>query len=407
MPKDKKPSPKKDQLTARDAHYRDNMHEILDSIREQSPSYKDENFKRWVVTTYQGVQGVLKNTTGCGRDASVSAEDTWGRVLAQNPKGAFGMLDVDGEEHRRLRSSITKEFSPKQVALLSPMIECVANELIDKLKALDSFDLIESLAAPFPTIVISNVLGVDKKDQEQFKRWSNEWVHNIGPGVSKEAAAQGEKAYRSLSDYFDKAVQDRANQDTGDLLSRLIHQQDAQCQLSSQEIVTLSLLLILAGNLTSTDVIGNGIVALIKHPGELNRLQENPALIAQATEEILRFDAPITETIRFLNTPVEVEDVSIDEGQTLMLNLAAANHDPKVFHCPHQFDILREGPPHVAFGGGTHLCLGIHLARLEIQIILKKFLEAFPSIHLMEEPERKAVSLFNGYKAVWLSVKPQ
>ena len=403
--------PEGTQLTARDEHYRNHMHDVLDLLRNESPAYKDEIFQRWIVTKHEAARTLFKNIESCGRDWEVSADGTWGKTVSQRVaegkgNGKFGMVDVDGEEHRRLRSLVSKMFSPKAVAQFRPMVERIADELINKVKDLDTFDFITHLAAPFPTIIMAEILGVERENQETFKRWSEEWILICDPDITPEMAKLAADASTSLAGYFAKTVTERKLHPTDDLVSRLIHDGEKNELLSTEEIITICLQLIVAGNITSTDLIGNGIVALLQNTEQMEKLRAHPELISKASEEMLRFDAPVTEIPRFCYTDVEIEGMTVSKGQTLTMSIAGANHDPAAYKCPHQFDIEREGPAHHAFGGGAHFCLGVHLARLEIEVIFSKVLQAFPTLKLVDEPlQRKAIPTFSGYKQVMVSPK--
>lgn len=397
------------ELTARDEHYRNNMHDVLDLLREATPAYHDEVFQRWIITKHEAARKLFKNIASCGRDWEVSSEGTWGKTVSQRVaegkgNGKFGMVDVDGEEHRRLRSLVSKMFSPKSVAQFRPMVERIADELIDKVKHLDTFDFIQYIAAPFPTLIMAEILGVERENQENFKRWSEEWILICDPDITPEMTKLAADASTALTGYFARTVADRTLHPTNDLVSRLIHEGEKDELLTTEEIITICLQLIVAGNITSTDLIGNGLVALMKNPEQLKKLRTQPELMSKASEEMLRFDAPVTEIPRFCYTDVEVEGLLIEKGQTLTMSLAGSNHDPAAYKCPHKFDIEREGPSHHAFGGGAHFCLGVHLARLEIEVIFTKVLKAFPTLKLAEQPlERKAIPTFSGYKKIIIS----
>lgn len=399
------------ELTARDEHYRNHMHDVLDVLRDVGPAYKDDVFQRWIVTNHEATRKIFKNITACGRDWEVSADGTWGKTVSQRVakgkgNGKFGMVDVDGEEHRRLRSLVSKKFSPKAVELYRPMVEKIADDLISKVQHLDTFDFITNIAAPFPTIIMAQILGVEKEHQETFKRWSEEWILICDPDITPEMTQLAANASTSLTSYFAKTVADRTLNPKDDLVSRLIHDAEKNELLTPEEIITICLQLIVAGNITSTDLIGNGIVALLKNPEQMEKLRANPALMSQASEEMLRYDAPVTEIPRFCYTDIEIENLKIDKGQTLTLNLSGSNHDPKVYQCPHQFNIERkESAAHHAFGGGAHFCLGVHLARLEIEVIFTKVLAAFPKMMLVNDNlVRKAIPTFSGYKEVMVSI---
>lgn len=392
--------PEGNQLTNRDEYYRNNMNEVLDSLREAGPAYKDNIFQRWIVTAYKSARDVFKNITACGRDWEVAAEGTWGKTVSPR-NGKFGMVDEDGEKHRRLRSLVSKTFTPKYILPLRPKLESIADQLINQVKDLHSFDFVQKIAAPFPTIIMAEILGVAKEDQEKFKRWSDEWVHICDPDITPEMHKMATAANLALVDYFTKTVQARYEERKDDLISRLIHDGDEDERLSLQEVATICLQLIVAGNITSADLIGNGLVALLQNPEQMEKLRAHPELINKASEEMLRFDPPVTEIPRFCAENINIDGLKIEKGQTITLNLAGSNRDPKAYRCPHKFDIEREELAHHAFGGGAHYCLGVHLARLEIEVIFTKVLNAFPVLKLADqELQRKTIPTFSGYKKI-------
>ncbi len=397
-----KKMPQGNDLTAKDEHYRYHMHEVLDQIRGGCP-YKDETFNRWIVTDLKEAKKLF-TSDACGRDWEVSSEGTWGDVVTSRD-GKFGMVDSDGEEHRRLRGPLEESFSRKNIEKLKPRLDAIADELIENLKGKKTFDFIAEIAAPLPTLVMAEILGVDKEDQEDFKNWSDEWVYICDPDLSADDAKRASDASMALTRYFDKAVDERMANPKDDLISKIIHE-SGENMLSKDEIVTICLQLIVAGNITSADLIGNGMVALLKDPQQMDLLRNNMDMIKDAAEEMLRYDPPVTEIPRFLSKDVEVSGCPISKGQTLTMNLAGVNHDPNVYENPHEFDITRKGPSHLAFGGGAHHCLGIHLARMEIQTTFQKILEAFPVLKLVDQDlERKSIPTFSGYKKILVTTE--
>lgn len=392
-------------LTAQDARYRDHMHDVIDELRREAPLYKDNVFQRYVVTRHAAIDKIFRNLAAAGRDWQVAAEGTWGKTVSPR-NGKFGMVDEDGDEHKRLRGLVSKTFTVRAVAPLKARLEAIADELIANVRGRETFDFIREIAAPLPTIIMADILGVEKQDQEMFKRWSEEWVYICDPDITPEMLQVAKAANAALVDYFTKTVAARSVERRDDLISRLLHDAEPGEELTQEEVATMCLQLIVAGNITSTDLIANGLVALLQAPEQLEKLRAHPELMDKAVEEMLRFDCPVTEIPRFLYKDLEVEGQKVDQGQTLTLNLAAGNHDPAAYACPHQFDIERKGPPHHAFGGGAHYCLGVHLARLEIHVTFSKLLAAFPVLKLAEQKlERKAVPTFSGYKRVLVSAR--
>lgn len=394
-------------LTALDEHYRNNLHDVLDMLREQAPVYQDNVFQRWVLTKHEDIDKAFRNIASSGRDWEVAAEGTWGKTVTPR-NGKFGMVDEDGAKHRRLRGLVSKTFTAKAVSALKPKLEQIADDLINNVKGRESFDFIREIAAPLPTIIMAEVLGVAKKDQESFKRWSEEWILIVDPAITPEMMQVARAANAALDNYFTETVKARSVEPQDDLISRLLHHvNDEGEKLTHQEVATICLQLIVAGNITSTDLIGNGLVALIQNPEQMAKLRAHPELMNKAVEEMLRYDAPVTEIPRFLYNDMQLSGVTVEKGQTLTCNLAGGNHDPAAYKCPHKFDIEREGPPHHTFGGGAHYCLGVHLARLEIAVTFTKLLEAFPVLKLVpgQKLERKAVPTFSGYKQVLVTTR--
>jgi cytochrome P450 len=211
-------------------------------------------------------------------------------------------------------------------------------------------------------------------------------------------------AGKGLNDYFARAIEVRRGRSGADLISSLIAAEEADDRLSAREIVITCNLLLVAGNLTTTDLIGNGVLALLRHPDQLAKLWAHPELVPNAVEEMLRYDPPVVQVARFAVEPLEIGGTAVQPGQTLTCSLLAAGHDPGRHSDPHRFDIEREDTTHLAFGGGAHYCLGAPLARAEAQIAIAALFERFPRLRLdpQHAVEHKRVPVFNGLEALWV-----
>jgi len=272
----------------------------------------------------------------------------------------------------------------------------------------DEFDLIADFAGPIPTVVIAEMLGVDPQMHADFNRWSDSSVKiAFNPFPAGDELKEGEAARASLDEFFLKEIALRRRDLGNDLLSDMIRAEEEGEKLSEEEIITQCNLLLVAGNVTTTDLIGNGIKALLDHPAQLKKLRENPGLIKNAVEEMLRFDTPVTNSGRIANRTIEIAGCPVLKGDSLTTSLAAANHDPAVYPEPDRFDIERDDTHHQSFGGGRHLCLGAHLARLEAQEAILALLHRYPNLSHSDRGFKYAsVPSFRGMSCFWVTTLP-
>jgi cytochrome P450 len=265
--------------------------------------------------------------------------------------------------------------------------------------------VIEAFAGPLPVIVIAEMLGVDPADRRDFKRWSDWQAMSLNPLMTDEQRAAFVQADAELGAYLARVLAERRAGPRDDLISAMIAAEEAGDQLTDGEIVTMCELLLAAGNVTTTDLIGNGVWLLLRHPDQLRALRDDPALIGNAVEEILRFESPVVQTARIPLRDVEIGGCPIGRGESVVASLAAANRDPGRCPEPDRFDIRRAAIAHQSFGGGAHYCLGAPLARLEAQIAIPTLLRRFPRLRLAGEPlEWRALPAFRGLAALWVRV---
>jgi cytochrome P450 len=302
--------------------------------------------------------------------------------------GAPTILTADPPVHARLRKLVSKAFTPRRVRELEPRIREITGELLSHATGSSEVEAMATLANPLPVIVIAELLGVSAADHAQFKVWSNDLVSSFGQDVASGPSAAGLAARDELRRYLAEAIKQRSANPAGDLISALVTARDESDALSENELLAFVVLLLLAGNETTTNLIGNGLLALCRHPDQQDRLRANRELIPAAVEEMLRYDPPVQMTVRMPTAATSVGGTDIAAGSLAFILLAAANRDPAHFPSPEKFDVAREPNEHVSFGEGIHFCLGAPLARLEGAIAIESMLEKFPHLQLADSSAR-------------------
>jgi cytochrome P450 PksS len=295
------------------------------------------------------------------------------------------MLSVDPPDHTRLRSLVSKAFTPRMIEQLRPRIQQVADELLDAVQAQGRMDLIADFAFPLPITVISEMLGIPTADRLRFRSWSQTIVTGT-------AGPEPEKAYAVLEEfvqYIKTLLAEKREHPGSDLVSSLVQVEDRGDALSEAELISTIFLLIVAGHETTVNLIGNGMLTLFLHPEQLRQLQQNPALLPSAIEELLRYTAPVSlSSPRWASEDIPMHGEVIHKGEMVFVSLIGADTDSQQFTDPAILDIARQENQHVAFGKGIHFCLGAPLARLEGQIAIGTLLQRLPSLRLASEPAR-------------------
>lgn len=393
-------------LTALDETYREDIHQVLDRLREEAPVHEDTELGRLILTRHDDVRGLLRNREW-GVDPRKASEDSYVRLITgtNTPEGMQeyqpSMLFLDDPDHKRLRALVSQAFNPRAIEDMRRRTEEITTTLLDELDGADEIDFIRQFAGPLPTLVISDMLGVALNDRDDFKRWSDDLIFSFDPLKDEETTNRMNASGEAMRAYFDETIAARRANPQDDLISELIRAQAADDSLSDDEIMSMCTLLLIAGNVTTTDLIGNGLHALLTHPDQLEKLKANPSLIENAVEEMLRFDSPVTDSARHPFADDEVDGCPVKKGYTTYTSLAAANHDPSVYPEPHKFDIEREDTHHQSFGGGIHMCLGAPLARLEAQIGINAFLARFPNVRFSQSPgKRRHLPSFRGFETL-------
>ena len=354
------------------------------ALRAEAPAklvVTPNGFRVWVISRYEEAKAVLADPTVQKNSAGMrvamdgnKTDDHEAREFA--PDLSQHMLSMDPPDHTRLRRMVTKAFTARRIEQMRPRIEEITAELLGKLTTGDEVDLLDVFAFPLPITVISELLGVDDEDREQFRRASNTLIASSGAEATQ-AAGQW------MAGYLMKLVAAKRATPGEDLLSALIETSDDSDRFSEQELVSMAFLLLVAGHETTVNLIGNGVLALLTNPEQLERLKADPSLMAGAVDEFLRFRSPVNmSTFRFTTEPVVVGDVTIPADQLVLVGLGSANRDEDRFEHADELDITRPVGGHLAFGHGIHYCLGAPLARLEGEIAFRGLLKAFPDLKL-------------------------
>lgn len=314
------------------------------------------------------------------------------------------MLFADPPDHTRLRRLVSKAFTPRAVEAMRPRIAATVDRLLDEVAPDGGADLVEALAFPLPVTVISEMLGVPAADHQLLRGWTSAVVTALDPSDDIAALFPAAEGMRAMRAYFDDLVVQRRRAPGDDLLSALIAAEDEGERLTHDELLDTTILLFAAGHETTVNLISGGVLNLLRHPGELARLQDDPSLIGSCVEELLRFGPPVQLTARIATEELELAGTTIEQGAELVVLLAGANRDPDVFDRPDHLDISRADNRHLSFGGGIHRCLGAPLARIEGQEAIGRLVRRFPRLALTgDEVEWKATTTIRGPARLALS----
>ena len=368
-------------------------YDIYRELRERDPVHRMRLLKAHLLTEYGDVDKVLRDH----------------RRFSNSRRGfAFTelrtLLHSDPPQHTRLRGIILKAFTSRAVNRLEPRTGEIMEELLDAVEGKGRFELMSAVAFPLPVIVISEMLGIPPEDRGKFEDWSNRLAKSVEPVLSDEEIEGIRGAWDSVYEYFDAVIDERRADPKDDLISSLIAARDEGNKLTHEEVLLTLLLLLVAGNETTRNLIGNGMLALLNHPDQLAKLRDDPGLMESAVNEMLRFDSPVQLDGRFVEEDVVIGSKSIKAGSQVLCSLGAANRDPKVFSEPDRFDISRNDAANLAFGRGIHYCLGASLAMLEAKLAFSGILNRYSSIRLAEQPEYRDQLVLRGLNELWVEV---
>jgi cytochrome P450 len=380
-----------------------NPYPIYHQLRDADPVHWSDAWKGWVLTRYADVTSTLRDFS---RFSNVGRIDLFLEQLPEEGRGKMGPLKghfsraithLDPPDHTRIRKLLKTVLSTHLVQSMRPRIEALVSELISEVQDAGRMDVIRDFAYPLPAIVLGEMLGIPPEDRDQYKKWSDDiGVGLVGTG--RAALDNVERARQSLfelTDYLRPLVAQRRQHPRNDLISNLIAIEVKGDRLSERELFSTCITLILAGHGTTTNLIGNGILALLRHPDQLEALKNDPSLIEIAVEELLRYDSPLQRIWRMATEDVEIDGKHIRKGQIVLPTMGAANRDPAEFSEPDRLNIRRQDNPHVALGTGIHLCVGGPLARLQGAIAINALLRRLPSLQLETEALEWEANLFH------------
>ncbi|HTN81226.1 MAG TPA: cytochrome P450 [Acidimicrobiales bacterium] len=376
-----------DELRSWGSFDRDNPFPLFAEVREQGPVHAvtlADGHSAWLVVGYDEAK-VLLNDTRLSKDMQ-AAFASGGEVLAEGlPGKAFArhMLAVDPPDHTRLRRLVASAFSLRRVEGLEPRIREIIGQLLDALAAEGpeaTVDFVPRFAFPLPFTVICELLGVPEEDRRPF---GDALIALLSPTDTPEQYAKAKAGSDAVVAHLEKLVVTKEREPADDLVTDLVQARDGDEHLDHGELLSTLLQLIIAGHDTTTSLLGNGVVALLRNPEQLALVKQDPALVAPLVEEVMRFDAPVPHsTFRYAAQDVTIAGVTIPKGGQVIISLAAANHDAAHFHDAETFDVTRHDDRHLAFGHGIHFCLGAPLARLEGNIAFTTLLQRFPDLRL-------------------------
>jgi cytochrome P450 len=403
-----RPIPSIFELTPLNETYRVDPHAMLDDLRTRCPAHKDAVSGSLVLSRYADVRAVVNNRE-LWRDP-LRAEE--GAHLSRRFAADYdpsrprtsqtSILMLDDPDHARVRQPLAQALYAR-VAKFKPEVERIIDESLDRLAGEAEFDLMDRFCVPIPIDVIASILGVDNTRLVEFREWSEGIIQGLNPFRTPEQTAAMETANVALTAYFTDAIVSRRTHPGDDLITDMVQLQTEGAELSDDELRINLTALLVGGNLTTTDLIGNGVRLLLTNPAELAKLKADPGIINAVVEEVLRYDPPVDITARIASGDMEIGGCPLHAGQAMTVSLRAANRDPDTYDDPHAFNVSRKHKPHVAFGGGAHICIGAPLARLEAQVALVKLFERFPDLKLAEPneiPAWRTLPFFRGMETL-------
>jgi cytochrome P450 PksS len=384
------------------------LYPLLERLRREEPVHWSDQLHAWVVTRYADVVTALRDPALSSqriqqfirhqlRDSDPTLAKDYERITLD------AMLFRDGAEHHRLRVLGNRGFTPSMLDRARPMVERVVNDLLDTVQSAGKMDAIADFAQPLPALTIAELFGIPGADRAAFQHWSDDAAKFIGGNLTdppREARAAND-GILALEDYFLKLIDRRRDQPGHDLLSLLLAGQ-AEGKLSAKEVSAQCILILIAGHVTTIDLTGNAINALLDHPDQWRALVADPARVRAAVEEALRYDTAVPFVHRLVRAETRIGEEVISPDQTVYLGLAAANRDPAVFADPDAFDIARPNDNHLSFAAGPHVCLGAGLARRELEVGLAALVRRAPRLRRGAEPPRRRCEniVFRGFHSL-------
>jgi cytochrome P450 len=385
-------------------HVQANPYPFYDFLRDEAPVHWAMPPGAWLLTRWKDCHAVLRDPRFSNDSRNWSLYQVFFKDAGETPAARIiahtAMLFIDPPDHTRLRTLVKQAFAARTVGSMRPYVQRVVDDLLGRVDNGHEMDVVADLGYPLPTTVICEMLGIPAADRERFREWTAEAMPFIDP-VMKPAAVRGvNDALVAFHAYFMDLIEQRRGRLGDDLLSALLRAEERGDRLTVDEVIGTCILLLIAGYETTANMIPNGLLALLRHPDQLRRLREDPALGRSATEELLRFDSSVQMAKRIPVEDVEIGGREVRKGAMVWCVVGAANRDPEQFQDPHRLDVGREDIHHLSFSEGIHHCLGAPLARMEIDVALATMLRRFPRLALADEPEWRDTIAFRAMKAM-------
>jgi cytochrome P450 len=390
-----------------------NPYPLYHRLREEDPVHWSEAMGGWLLTRYSdAVTGLLDPRLSADRMPAFLSSLTSSELdsLSQMNEQMESMLSHhDGPQHIRLRALVSKAFTPRVVEGVRHRVEELVDAMIDAVAPTGRMDLIADLAFPLPAIVISEMIGIPTEDRVRVKRWADDYAEfQTASHALADRALVAQSSLAELRGYVEGIVEERRADPRDDLITGLVAAEEQGDRLSAEELVNLVVLILIAGNETTTNLITNGALALLRNPDQIERLRANPSLMTTAVEELLRYDSPLQRSYRTALEDYEIDGRRIRKGQTVSMVYGAANRDPAQFPDPDRLDVGRKPNRHLAFGHGAHVCIGAPLARMEAAIAFDSLVRDLPGLELADEPlEYREMVGHRGLKALSLTFTPR
>ncbi len=367
-------------------------------LREHEPAHWSARLKMWVITRWEDVQRILQDPVRYSSDRFRRIPPALARRRPDIEDVARVLRDWavyrDPPDHTRLRGLLNKAFTPRRVESMAPRIQCVVDELLDAAAERGGMDVIADFAFPLPATVIAALLGIPSDDVPRMKTWSDQIAAYVGGAqAGGDTIDEAGRGLAAIVEYFRELIRARRGEGE-DLISLMLAAEDRGDMFTREEVVSNCVLLLFAGHETTTNLLGNGLFHLLRHPQQLALLRADPRLMPAAIEELLRYDPPVAGKIKIAAQDLEIHGRPVREGDLVAIMLAAANRDPRRFDDPDALLITRAPGQHLAFGYGIHFCLGAALARLEAQIALAALLRRFRELTLLEQKPRWRPQIF-------------
>ena len=379
------------QFNPLDLDFKAQPYPTYDYLRSQDPVHWSQ-LAAWTLTRYRDVQRILthKNCHSLSIPQNLKFK---GRYLEKKHQNLDPLVDasqdflffIDPPDHSRSRSLVTKVFTKDRIEAIRPYLQTITHHLVDTVQGQGQMDVMRDYAIRLPGLAMCRLFGLPEVDQPQLNQWSAQLFRVFDPLTSIKTCQQMNQVATEFLDYFRAAIAQRRKNPTSDLITALLTIEENGDRLSESEILSLCIMLFIAGEQTSVATIGNGMMALLLNRDQLQQLQRQPQLIHSAVEEIMRYESPTQYVMRIANEPITIDDHHIESGDKIVLCLGAANRDPDQFDQPNRFNITRQNNRHIAFASGIHFCVGAALARLEVPIAAQTLVQRLPNLQLNTE----------------------